>query len=189
MKKIICFLALIFILASCGTTNEDLDEKSYSAYPHEAEAAADDFVYRLTTEKDVYDEFGDTAIFAELTYVGEKESIDIYHAASPFYFSLEERTRDYQIDYATEDPLLTTTLEKGVPLREKYTFAGGYSDTDDKAYIEFIETIVNEGFPKGNYIINGSAQFFTTEPGEATDQATLNMNVNIGFIVTKGVNE
>ena len=189
MKKFICFLALILILAACGTTNEDLDDKSYSVYPHEAEAEADDFVYRLTTEKDVYDEFSDTAIFAELTYVGEKESIDIYHAASPFYFYLEERTRDYDIDYAMEDPLLTTTLKKGEPLREKYTFAGGYSDTDNKAYIEFIETIVNEGFPEGNYIINGSAQFSTSEPGETIDEATLNMNVNIGFTVTKGVNE
>ena len=77
---------------------------------------ADGFVYRLSTEKDVYDEFGDTAIFAELMYVGEKNSIDIYHAASPFYFPLEERTRGFEIDYAMDDPLLTALLIKGEPL-------------------------------------------------------------------------
>ena len=64
--------------------------------------------------------FGDTAIFAELTYVGELDSIDIYHAASPFYFPLEERTRGIEVDYAMDEPLIVTTLEKGEPLRQKY---------------------------------------------------------------------
>ena len=72
-------------------------------------------------------------------------------------------------------------------LREKHTFAGGYSDTDDEDYIEFIETLVNEGFPEGNYIINESAQFTTSEPGVATDEEIFNMNVNIGFAVKRWV--
>ena len=102
--------------------------------PPENEVKEGDFVYRIFTEKDVYDEFGDLAIFAELTYVGDLESIDIYHAESAFHFPLVERTREFDVGYAMNEPLLTTTLKKDEPFRQKYSFAGGYSDQDSKEF-------------------------------------------------------
>ena len=87
----------------------------------------------------MYEKFGDTAIFAELTYVGDQASIDIYHSASPFHFPLEERTRGIEVDYAMNEPLLTTTLTRNEPFRQKYSFAGGYSDGDSKKYVSFVQ--------------------------------------------------
>lgn len=56
----------------------------------------------------------------------------------PFFFLLKEKIRGYEIDYAMNDPLIITTLKKEEPLREKYSFAGGYSDNDEQEYIRFL---------------------------------------------------
>ena len=168
MRKYVLVFALLFTLAACGTkTNSNtgnIFHPDASLPPPEAEVQKGDFVYRLFTEKDVYDIFGGTAIFAELTYVGDQASIDIYHAASPFYFPLEERTRGIDVDYAMNEPLITTTLTKNEPFRERYSFAGGYSDNDDEKYVSFVKTLMNEGFPEGEYLIHGSAEFYTRIP-------------------------
>ena len=192
MTKFIYLLTLVFVLAACGTgevpnsgTKEKLDEP---LLPTLAEAQEGDFFYRLVTEKDVYDEFGDLEIFAELTYVGELESIDIYHAASPFFFPLEEKTRGIEIDYAMNQPLIITTLQKGKPLRQEFAFAGGYSDNDPVEYVKFIKTIINDGFPEGEYIIHGSTEFTTAEPPVVEQKDNHLLKADIGFTVTKNIN-
>ena len=193
MRKYVLVFALLFTLAACGTKTNSESGKPFrsgeSLPPPEAEVQKGDFVYRLFTEKDVYDIFDGTAIFAELTYVGNQASIDIYHAASPFYFPLEERTRGIDVDYAMDEPLITTTLTKNEPFQERYSFAGGYSDNDDEKYVSFVKTLMNEGFPEGEYLIHGSAEFYTKDPAGAIDKETYKMNADIGFTVTKGVNE
>lgn len=130
----------------------------------------------MYTEKEVYEEFEEIIVFAELTYVGNLDSIDISHSASPFYFPIEEQTRGIEIDYAMNDPEVHTTLLKDVPFREKYVFAGGYSDQDDEKTIELVKTIRDKGFPKGNYIVKGIANF-------NHDEAKYDLNVNVGFQV------
>lgn len=87
------------------------------------------------------------------------------------------------------EPLITSTLKKGEQLRERYIFGGGYSDIDDKKYVKFIETIMNQGFPKGHYIINGSAQFSISHPADAKIKETFNMNVKIGFTVNEDIHK
>lgn len=186
IRKMMYVVAVIFILSACGTTNEQQTIND-PLPPADVSMEKGDFIYRLYTEKDVYDEYGDTAIFAELTYVGPEQSIDIYHAASPFYFTFEERTRNYFIDYAMNEPLITTTLQKGEPLRQKYTFTGGFSDQDDKAYVKFIQEIIEKGFPIGEYIVHGKARFFTVDPAEANETQTYELQADIGFYVQKPV--
>lgn len=183
MKKLIYLLVLIFVSTACKMPDETIPEHAQldTFYPAVVEVTEDDFTYRLFTEKDVYDEYGETAIFAELTYVGDKDSIKISHNASPFYFSLKERTRNFNVDYPMDDPLIITTLKKDEPLREKYTFSGGYSDTDAPKYIEFIQTIINNGFPKGNYVIERSAQFSTTNSIDEAEKDKFEMNGKIEF--------
>lgn len=187
MKKLIYILVVIFVLSACGTTQNAGDNvrpvENQGVFPAVAETGQDDFVYRLVTEKEVYNEPDEPVIFAELTYVGDEESIDIYHAASPFYFPLEERTRGFEIDYAMNSPLIVTTLKKGEPLRQEYSFAGGYDETDDEEYIAFIKALIDGSFPEGYYIIQGSAQFFTEDPSETTNEEELYLHVNIGFEV------
>jgi hypothetical protein len=121
-----------------------------------------DFIYRLVSEKEEYVENGQVKLYAELEYIGEEEKIEISHAASPFYFPMIEKTRNYQIDYGMNEPLLHTTLIKGEPLREEYSPGGGYGSQDDKEYIDFMKHIMNSEFPIGHYVVKGGAHFFVT---------------------------
>ncbi|MEZ7170738.1 hypothetical protein [Sporosarcina sp. OR05] len=183
MKKGLVSLAIIGLLAGCSVSIKGNTPSKNVSYPQEAEMQADDFVYKLYTEKETYNEFEETAIYAELTYVGDQESIVISHAASPFYFPIKELTRNYEIDYAMNEPLIHTTLKKGVPLKVKYEFAGGYSDEDEAAKREFIQTIVDKGFPTGKYVVSGSAQFYVESSIEGENPNSYDMRVNIGFDV------
>lgn len=188
MLRIIYFSAFVFVLVACGTTNNGSGSAiKDSLPPPENEVKEGDFVYRLFTENDVYNEFGDIAVGAELTYVGDEESIDIYHAESAFHFPFVERTREFEVGFAMNEPLLTTTLLKDEPFRQKYSFAGGYNDDDSGEFRQFVQTIIDEGFPEGEYVMNGSAQFYTTDPAGANDDEKFNMNASIGFTVLKGV--
>jgi len=177
MKKI-AFPALFLIMlltAACGTggdtpadTTASVDD--YSVSTTEASAEDGDFIYRLVSEHEQYTSGGPVEIFAELEYTGEEDTIDIFHAGSAFFFPMEEQTRGYQLDYPMEEPLITTTLTKGEPLREQYVGSGGYSDQEDAAYIEFMQQVMNNEFPQGYYIVDGYADYYTETPdGAQTD--------------------
>ncbi|MCM3612213.1 hypothetical protein M4S82_13220 [Planococcus sp. MERTA32b] len=172
MKRLLYFLLLlsILLLAACGTAEEDANGDpasnvmEYTVQTTEAEAAEGDFIYRLVSEKEEYVSGGPVEIYAELEYTGDQETIDIYHAASPFHFPMEEKTRDYEIHYGMEEPLITTTLTKGEPLPGQYAGSGGYSDQEDDDYIKFTQNIMNKQFPAGYYAVEGYADFYTEAP-------------------------
>ncbi|WP_281863806.1 hypothetical protein [Planomicrobium okeanokoites] len=172
MKRLLHFLLLLLtlLLAACGTAEEPANGDSsasvedYTVKTTEAEATQGDFIYRLVSEKEEYASGGPVELYAELEYIGDLETIDIFHAASPFYFPMEEKTRNYEIHYAMNEPLITKTLTKGEPLREQYAGSGGYSDQDDDAYIEFTKNIMNKQFLEGYYVVEGYADFYTEPP-------------------------
>jgi hypothetical protein len=124
-----------------------------------------DFIYRLVTEQHEYEASDSVKVYAELEYIGEKEEVTIYHAASPFYFNIVEKTRGYLIGYNMDEPLIASTLKKGEPLREEYVNSGGFSEQDDADYIEFIKDFWENGFPSGYYVVDGTAEFYL-ETGE-----------------------
>lgn len=177
MKKIngLPFLLLTLLIAACGTgedtpadTTASVDD--YSVSNTEATTTDGDFIYRLVSEQEEYASAGPVEIYAELEYTGEKDSIDIFHAGSAFLFPMVEKTRGHEIQYVMGEPLITTTLTKGEPLRESYSSSGGYSDQDDAEYIEFTKKVMNQQFPQGYYIVNGYADFYTETPdGVQTD--------------------
>lgn len=174
-RKYLLLLLLPLLMAGCGTDEEvpsgnALNVDDYSISNTEASSTDGDFIYRLVSEKEQYPEGSPGKIFAELEYTGEQDSIDIFHAASAFFFPIEEKTRNYNIHYVMDEPLVTTTLTKGQPLREPYVGSSGYSDQDDAAYTEFIQQVMNNQFPKGYYIVNGYVDFYTeTEDAVKTD--------------------
>lgn len=183
IRKLFYTVSVIFLLTACGTTkNPTVDD---TPYPTDATTTEGDFDYRLYTEQESYSEHTNPAVFAELTYIGEEESIDIYHAASPFYFPMKERARGFDIDYAMNEPLLMTTLKKDEPFRQKYSFAGGYSDNDEKDYVNFVQDLIDNGFPEGDYVIDGLADFYTKDPSEATVDEKFKLKATIGFTVKK----
>lgn len=186
MKKY-CFMAvfaiIIAILGACGMTasKSKIDGADIKLPPPEVEIKEGDFVYRLYSEKDVY-ENGDIAVLAELTYIGSDDSIEIYHAASPFYFPIEEKMRGIEVGYGMDEPLIETILYKDEPFRERYTFSGGYGENDEKEYIDFVKGIVKHGFPEGKYIVHGIAEFFTQNKN-GVEQKHYSLKGDIGFSV------
>ncbi|MFS0862945.1 hypothetical protein [Fredinandcohnia sp. 179-A 10B2 NHS] len=183
MKSLIffCFTLFLFItLVGCGgASNEPV--QSGSTATMNAEITKEDLVYRLVSDKDSYQEGEKVKIHAELEYIGELDSITIYHAASPFYFDITEKSRGYEIEYAMNEPLLSTTLQKGEPYREEYVKSGGFSDQDPPDYVSFMKRFFEEeGFPVGQYEINGSARFYTgeNEKKDYTIEARISFNVN-----------
>jgi hypothetical protein len=142
-----------------------------------------DFIYRLVTEKVEYIENGPVKIYAELEYIGDKEEIEIFHAASPFYFPMVEKTRDFQIDYSMNQPLVSTTLIKGVPLIEHYAANGGYNSEDAEEYISFMKRIMKSEFPVGDYVVNGAADFFVITNEDTREKREYNIIDQIEFKV------
>ncbi len=170
-------------LAGCNVQeNPSIKLDDFKATPA-AEAVQGDFIYRLTAEDDTFGAGGPISMYAELEYTGDQASIDIYHAASPFYFDLHEKTRDFEIPYAMNEPLLVTTLVKGEPLREDYRGSGGYSEKDPKAYRDFIEQVTDNQFPEGFYEVNGSANFYTGNPAE--NKTDFDLHAVISFKVVE----
>ncbi|KAB8137632.1 hypothetical protein F9U64_08675 [Gracilibacillus oryzae] len=160
--------------------NETTDSSENT--PIIAEVQQGEFIYRLITEQESYQTGEDVKLFAELEYVGNKQEITIYHAASPFSFPIKELTAGYEIGYPMNEPLLTTTIKKGEPLRQQYEVAGSYSEADDKDYIAFMKDFLENSFPEGKYKVNGIADFYTN--GENDDQKTdYQMEAKIEFEV------
>ncbi|RPF51037.1 hypothetical protein [Aquisalibacillus elongatus] len=162
MRKIMMLISVLVVMVGCGQStgapsDGELNQREVKNTTSEVQDG--DFIYRLVTEKSEYDDGKDVSIYAELEYVGEQDSVEISHAASPFNFPMYEATRDYEIGYAMNEPLLTTTLERGEPIREEYQGSGGYSHDDPGEYIEFMNRIIDGDFPKGFYEVNGHADF------------------------------
>lgn len=127
-------------------------------------------MYRLVSEKPAYAEGEPVKLYAELEYTGSESSVTIFHSASPFYFPMEETTRNYAIAYMMNQPLVSTKLARGKPLREAYVGSGGYGSQDPKPYIEFIQRIGKLDFPTGTYVVNGFADFYVQpKGGDKTD--------------------
>lgn len=175
MKTIraIRILIPVLVLIACGV-DEPLkqpadDISDFTVNSAQSDAVQGDFIYRLISEKEQYTEGEEIKVYAELEYNGAQENIEISHAASPFHFPISEETRKYVVEYAMNEPLLTTRLTKGEPLHEDYTGSGGYSAEEDEAYIEFVQRIMEKEFPPGYYKIDGFANFTaTSSAGSAT---------------------
>ena len=137
-----------------------------------------DFIYRLSTEKEQYNGEEPIMINAELEYVGDQAQIDITHAASTFYFPIKETTRNYDIPYAMEQPLLHTTLVKGEPLKMTYHGSGGYSEQDKEEVVHFMKQIMAGDFPTGSYVVEGYVEFTVVETKEPmTIKGTVHFDV------------
>ncbi|MEK6267914.1 MAG: hypothetical protein N2C11_04950 [Planococcus sp. (in: firmicutes)] len=176
-------IGVVLLQSACGITPTPQDNLTdFHVTSPNAETTKADFTYRLVTEKKQYMEGDNVAVYAELEYTGDLESIEISHAASPFYFPIYEETRNYSVEYAMNEPLLITVLTKGEPLKEYYSGSGGYSSEDDDAYIEFVQDVSANNFPYGYYKVSGYADFFI----ETTDGSKVfyNLNALIDFKVT-----
>lgn len=185
MRKVIIFAVVLFFSLSGCTDHEEpqninLDQdKSLKSILVVKE---DDFIYRLISEKEEYKKDETVKLYAELEYIGDKESVTIYHAASPFYFPIYERTRGFEIGYVMNEPLVTTTLTRNESIRKEYIGGGGFDqNSDKKEYVDFIKDFWENGFPSGEYQVNGYANFYTEMDGK--EKKDYLIKAQIEFIV------
>ncbi|MBM7573668.1 hypothetical protein [Aquibacillus albus] len=180
-------LILTFFLASCGSAQEnnsltaELDE--FTVLNTTDEETEGDFIYRIVTEKGEYRNNETVNIYSELEYIGDKEGVTIYHAASPFNFPMVEKTRGFEIGYPMNEPLRNTTLIKGEPLREEYGRSGGYGSQDESDYVEFMTSFLNDGFLPGYYVVIGYVDFYVENKED--DKKDYRIKGKIDFKVTE----
>lgn len=62
--------------------------------------------------------------------------------------------------YPMTEPLISTTITKGRPLRDEYNGGGAYVAKDDKKFVNFMKGIMRNEFPAGTYIVTGHADFY-----------------------------
>lgn len=166
--SLLLLLSCALIMGACGETKQSPNadrSQAPASQMDDAETSAEevkdgDFVYRLVAETAENHVADSVKLYAELEYVGDQDEVTITHAMSPFYFPMKETTRGYDIPYMMEEPLITTILKKGEPLRKQYTRSGGYSeDQDPKDYIAFMKAFMEKGFLPGRYEVTGFADF------------------------------
>jgi hypothetical protein len=178
---VVVFLGIL--LSGCTDKHYLSSDNSVSKldqYDVTNEVTEGDFVFRLFSEREEYGENESISIYAELEYIGNKKKVTIYHAGSPFYFPISEKTRNYEIPYPMILPRLSSVLNKGVPLVKKYQGSGAYGSEDENEYAQFMKSIMENKFPTGDYVVNGFADFSIEYKDE---EIRVNLGTQINFKV------
>jgi hypothetical protein len=161
MKKILLILLVAVIGILFFEFNKPVNMPKVFTAKKQAEVTEGDFVYRIFSEKEKYKIGEQIKVYAELEYIGDKEEITIFHAASPFIFNLKELSRGFDLPAAMNEPLLSTTLKRGEPLRKEYGKSGDYVNGAQDDYNIFKKRFLKDkGFPDGNYVLDGQADFY-----------------------------
>ncbi|MFX3636201.1 MAG: hypothetical protein ACE3L7_29440 [Candidatus Pristimantibacillus sp.] len=197
MSKYIVLLLVCMLLSSCagGTqgnseqlANENSSGSSTSPVVQNesdlsdmAESQEGDFILQITSEKLVYKPGEEVKMTGKLKYVGDQEKIMIYHSMTPLAFGVYESSRNIDIGYSMEQPLITTELTKGEWYTQAYKKSGGYSEdgteTEETTFIKSF--LLEDGFPEGEYRIRLYGDFYTEENGKKTNY-NFSSEINIG---------
>lgn len=181
----LCLILLLFLTAACQNSDSINDElNNYNVVQTHSEATHEDFIFRLFTEKEYYNEDEDVLIHGEIEYNGEKDEIIIYHAASAITFPMTEKIRNFPIDSFVQEIGLSTRLKRGIPYRETYQKNVFYDEHSSKEYIQFTEEFSNnKGFPVGYYVVNGYASFAADLGDDDNNRERIQINAMIDFKV------
>lgn len=180
--------ACVIMVTACGgeakqpnsTTPANLSVLSKEQLVLERKVTEGDFELAIYTKKTEYAENELIDVYAELTYMGELDEIEIGHAMYPVGFDITEHTRAYHIGGSMNEPYIVTLLKRNEPVRYQYSFSGGYSGDDDKDFIAFVENIKEDKLHQGEYTIRAGASFNL----HGNDSAPrYQMNTSISFIV------
>lgn len=154
-------LMMVLLLASCSKEIQALNKKE-SMKP----VQASDFVHRLYLERDDYREGEQVTFISELEYVGDRKSVTINHAMSPFTYAIQESTGKYSFVFMIDQIIRHTTLYPGKPHVEKYSSGWAYLNDDPN---KIIGEPADIPFPAGEYTVVGSADFNVGEFGKENE--------------------
>lgn len=162
MRNFIVVLTFV-ILVGCGTSNTVTNEDvaSYEVKQTFDEQVEDEFIFRLVTGKEEYQEGEEVELYGEIIYTGAEEII-IAHAASAVIFNIEEQIRGFEVTHAVPEIGLQTTLVPDTSYREDYSKQGiSYTEQESEDYTKFIEDFSSRNdFPPGYYTVEATTDFF-----------------------------
>lgn len=144
------FCIVLFTFSACG---EKLEETSFNIV---VSTKDDTFELKMYLDKGTYRSDEVISCYATLEYVGEEDSITIYHSDPLIGFALKDN-RYFDGGYFTNDVLLTTTLNKGEIMRVDFIKSGGWASDNPNA--DFYEKFYAEQdliLPVGRYKIAAS---------------------------------
>lgn len=139
------------------------------------ETTQGDFVYRLYADKSSYKEGEQPVFTAELEYTGPESSVTIAHAASPFYYALEDVSGKYGFYFAMNEPLIQTTLKRGEPLTENYAHGQMYTEPDEE---HALGVPTDVPFPEGEYRVGGYVDFWMANDSDAEERETVKFGID-----------
>jgi len=134
------------------------------------------FEMRLFSDKKEYRTNEKIRLWATLEYIGNKDSIQIWHGGGFMLFYITDG-EDFNLEPIITLPLLSTTLERGRVYAFDYYKSGGWGTDDPKA--DFWEQFFKEQdlfLPQGNYTITLRGAFSLTPTGRDID---LTCKINI----------
>ncbi len=118
MKKLMLSGVLMVLIVSMGLVGCGYDgnnETDSTVEPEEYEATERDGDFEVTIEVDGKD--NDLSVAASITYLGDEDTIDIYHGGSIFYFNIYQQDGDFQYLGAMDAQLHSTKLVQNEPHR------------------------------------------------------------------------
>jgi hypothetical protein len=178
---------IIFLNVGCSSSmpNDNIEQEKNEVAPIIDEVVQDDFIFRLVSEKEQYNEGEEVKLYGEIEYIGNKEEVTIRHSSSAILFPMKEEIRGYEIGGFVNTIGLSTTLKKGESYREDYTKSGGYSlSQDPEDYVNFIKDFLNrKDFPPGHYVVNGFTDFSVNSGENGEKRERFNIKAKIEFKV------
>lgn len=165
---IMLFPVLIVVGCSDSESNGSFDSSKLEEYEvknTEAEVTEGDYVFKLVSEKEVYEVGEEVQLYGEVTYIGDQDEVVIEHASNLFIFPMVEHVREHDISGGTNEEAIQTTLVTNAPYREEYAKNGvGYAEEDPQAYKKFMKDFMKrDDFPAGYYEVQGEADFYDGE--------------------------
>ena len=123
-------------------------------------AIANNFEMSLFSDKEVYKTTDIIQIQATLKYVGNKDTITIWHGDPYMVFSITD-SKDFNSNGIVYDILTSTTLEKDKLYSFDYQKNGGWDADDPMAsFWEDFYTKKELSLPKGEYTVTLNGDFF-----------------------------
>lgn len=179
MKRIIAntYVLILCLLAACATSSdndgqlssthstikEEPIEPGQQIHSPHFTIKEGDFQFTLFSKKETYDANEEPEIYAELTYIGDNDRIDIGHGDPLIAFSLHEVTRNVQLNMSIREIFIMETLDKNKPVQKKFDFKNMLMSANDKTSEKFFDQIQRHGLPPGDYIITSHALFFVKD--------------------------
>ena len=177
MLILIIFLLTAIALMGCANPNDDSDNASIDAPFSYTET--DDFILKLSALGNTY-RTGDTiTIWAEFEYLGENDSITIYHSIPYLVFQIIG-DNGFEMLPMRVDVLESSALALGETYHFEFQKNGSWSSDDEDA--SFWEDFFDDPdliLPPGIYTITAIAEFSLSSENVIDSQITLSTEISI----------